>query len=84
MQAINGATPAPGVPDSFCGTGTVPDEKTLSTVTAAFALKGHALRTTTRADDGRVTYTVSRWDQSRAFTHWNDVLAFLTQVGGTV
>lgn len=37
---------------------------------------------TVRADDGRVTFTVSRWNQSRAFTDWNDVLAFLTVVGG--
>ena len=79
MNTTHGTTPAPGVPDTPDGTG-----KTLATVAAAFALKGHALRTTTRADDGRITYTVSRWDQSRVFTHWNDVLAFLTQVGGTV
>lgn len=63
-------------------TGHDPDEKTFATIAAKFALKGHALQRTVRADDGRVTYTVSRWNQSRAFTHWNDVLAFLTVVGG--
>ena len=68
----HGTTPAPGVPD----------EKTVATIAARFALKGHALNRTVRADDGRVTFTVSRWNQSRAFTHWNDVLAFLTQIGG--
>ena len=68
----HGATPAPGVPD----------EKTFHTIAAKFALKGHALHRTVRADDGRVTYTVSRWNQSRAFGHWGDVLAFLTQIGG--
>ena len=68
----HGATPAPGVPD----------DKTFHTIAARFALKGHALHRTVRADDGRVTYTVSRWNQSRAFTHWNDVLAFLAVVGG--
>ena len=68
----HGATPAPGVPD----------DKTVATIAAKFALKGHALNRTVRADDGRVTYTVSRWNQSRAFTHWNDVLAFLAVVGG--
>ena len=72
MNTTYGATPAPGVPD----------DKTLATIAAAFALKGHTLRTTTRADDGRITYTVSRWGQSRAFTHWNDVTTFLVQVGG--
>ena len=60
----------------------VPDDKTFHTIAAKFALKGHALHRTVRADDGRVTFTVSRWNQSRAFTHWNDVLAFLTQIGG--
>ena len=68
----HGATPAPGVPD----------DKTFHTIAAKFAMKGHALHRTVRADDGRVTFTVSRWNQSRAFTHWNDVLAFLTQIGG--
>lgn len=60
----------------------VPDDKTFHTIAAKFALKGHALHRTVRADDGRVTFTVSRWNQSRAFTHWNDLLAFLTQIGG--
>lgn len=72
MHTQHGTTPAPGVPD----------EKTFSTIAAKFALKGHALHRSTRADDGRVTFTVSRWSQSRAFTSWHDVLAFLTQIGG--
>lgn len=63
-------------------TGHDPDEKTFANIAAKFALKGHALHRTVRADDGRVTYTVSRWNQSRAFTTWHDVLAFLTQIGG--
>jgi len=54
-----------------------PDEKQFHTT-----VRGHALQRHTRADDGRVTYTVSRWDQSRAFSHWHDVQAFLVQVGG--
>ena len=68
----HGTTPAPGVPD----------DKTLHTIAAKFALKGHALNRTVRADDGRVTFTVSRWGQSRAFTAWHDVLGFLAQIGG--
>lgn len=68
----HGATPAPGVPD----------EKTFATTAAKFALRGHALHRTVRADDGRVTYVVSRWAQSRVFTHWHDVQAFLVMVGG--
>lgn len=68
----HGITPAPGVPD----------DKTFHTIAARFALKGHALNRTVRADDGRVTYIVSRWAQSRVFTHWHDVQAFLVMVGG--
>jgi hypothetical protein len=52
------------------------------TTAARFALKGHALQRHTRADDGRITFTVSRWDQSRVFWHWQDVQAFLSQIGG--
>lgn len=63
-------------------TGHDPDEKTFATIAAKFALKGHALHRTVRADDGRVTYTASRWNQSRTFSYWGDVLAFLTQIGG--
>ena len=59
-----------------------PDDKTFHTIAAKFAMKGHALNRTVRADDGRVTFTVSRWNQSRAFTTWHDVLAFFTQIGG--
>ena len=63
-------------------TGHDPDEKTFHTIAAKFALKGHALHRSIRADDGRVTFIVANWGQSRAFSHWNDVLAFLTQIGG--
>ena len=67
----NGATPAAGVPD----------EKTMATALAKFALKGHALRVSTR-QDGTTAFVVSRWSQSRHFTHWADVQAFLVQIGG--
>jgi hypothetical protein len=56
--------------------------KDFATVAAKFAIKGHALQSNSRADDGRVTFVVSRWNQSRSFTHWNDVRAFLAQIGG--
>lgn len=45
-----------------------------------FAVKGHALKSSVRADDGRVTFVVRRSGQSRSFTHWNDVRAFLAQI----
>jgi len=59
-----------------------PEDGEFHTTTAQFALKGHALQRHTRADDKRITYTVSRWDQSRVFSHWHDVQAFLSQIGG--
>jgi hypothetical protein len=59
-----------------------PEDGEFHTTAAQFALKGHALQRHTRAADGRVTYTASRWGQSRAFSHWGDVLAFLVQIGG--
>lgn len=59
-----------------------PADKPFATVQAAFALRGHSLTRSRRADDARITYTVSRWGQSRAFSHWNDVCAFYVQIGG--
>ena len=58
-------------------------EKSFATMAAQFAIKGHTLQKQHRADDGRVSYLVSRWGQSRTFTHLHDVQAFLTQIGGT-
>lgn len=58
------------------------DHKAFHTVAAKFALKGHALHRSVRTGDGSVTFICSRWGQSRVFAHWNDVLAFLTQIGG--
>ena len=57
-------------------------QKEIATLQAQFALLGHTLRTSKLADDGRVTYTVSRWGQSRCFSHVHDLQAFLTQIGG--
>lgn len=56
--------------------------KLIATLQAQFALHGHTLQTSKRADDGRVTYTVSRWGQSRCFTSTHDLQAFLAQIGG--
>ena len=58
------------------------DHKAFHAIAAKFALKGHALHRSVRTGDGRVTFICSRWGQSRVFAHWNDVLAFLTQIGG--
>ena len=56
--------------------------KQIATLQAQFALHGHTLQTSISADDGRVTYTVSRWGQSRCFTHLHDLQAMLAQIGG--
>ena len=58
-------------------------QKRLDTLRAQFALAGHTLHTLSRADDDRVTYIVSRWGQSRAFTHMHDLESFLVQIGGS-
>lgn len=55
-------------------------EKQFSTTQAQFALKGHRLEKDTR--DGKTIYTVSRWGQSRVFSHLHDVQGFLAQIGG--
>lgn len=57
------------------------EHKKAATMAAQFALKGHCMRVNTR-QDGTISYVVSRWSQSRHFTDWADVQAFLTQVGG--
>ena len=55
-------------------------DKAFSTLQAKFALLGHTLTASDQA--GRILYTVSRWGQSRVFSHLHDVDAFLRQVGG--
>lgn len=56
-------------------------QKHIATLQAQFALHGHTLQTS-KFDDGRLTYTVSRWGQSRCFTSTHDLQAFLEQIGG--
>ena len=60
-----------------------PDEKTFASVAAKFALRGHALNRTLRADDGSIAFTVCRWNQSRAFRNWDHVVEFLAMLGRT-
>ncbi len=56
--------------------------KEYATLQAEFAFLGHCLGHSRRADDGRVTFTVSRWGQARNFSHLGDVRAFLAAIGG--
>lgn len=55
-------------------------DKRFATLTAEFALRGHTLQAL--SSEGRTLYVVSRWGQSRTFSHPNRVEAFLRQVGG--
>jgi hypothetical protein len=54
-------------------------DKHIATLAAEFALRGHALRTDSHAE--QTLYIVSRWGQSRTFSHLNDVDALLGQIG---
>lgn len=56
--------------------------KAYATMQAQFALRGYALSRAYRVPDSRITYTVDRCEQRRAFSHLHDVQAFLNQVTG--
>lgn len=59
-----------------------PSDKQYATAQAQLAMKGHTLTRSIGSDDGRVTWHVGRWNHSRSFGHWGDVLAFIMQIGG--
>jgi len=56
--------------------------KRFATLQAEFALRGHTLEISYRADDRHPTFWVSRWGQARAFSTQHGVRAFLTQIEG--
>lgn len=47
---------------------------------ALFAMRGRELVRSVRADDGRVSYTVTHAGDSRHFTHWHDLEAHLRAI----
>lgn len=55
-------------------------DKRLKNLAAELALRGHVLQVQVR--EGRMLHIVSRWGQSRVFSHLNDLDAFLAQIGG--
>lgn len=59
-----------------------PSLKRLRTVQAMLAMRGFELVRTARADDGRVSFVVTRGGDARHFTHWHDVEGFLSSLGG--
>lgn len=58
-----------------------PSEKAFATVAAKFALRGHTLSEKVHHGTGLRLWEVSRWGQTRVFSHWFDVASFLTQIG---
>jgi hypothetical protein len=68
----HGATPGQAAPENSEFHATV----------VAFAKQGHMLQRQIRADDKRVSFIVSNWGQSRMFSDWHSVQAFLSQIGG--
>lgn len=58
-----------------------PSLKRLRTVQAMLAMCGFELLRTARADDGRVSFVVTRGGDARHFTHWHDVEGFLSSLG---
>lgn len=58
------------------------NRKEFATLQAQFALRGYVLSRAYRVPDGRITYTVDRCTQRRAFSHLHDVQAFLNQFTG--
>lgn len=60
-----------------------PKGKDFATLQALFALLGRELTLCHRAHDGRISYAVTRWGESRYFTHLHDVGSYLVQIGRT-
>lgn len=58
------------------------DRKEFDTLRARFACRRYVLQRVYRADDGRVTYHVSRNTQTRVFSHPHDLAGFLAVVEG--
>ena len=57
--------------------------KAFTTLAARFALAGHTLTRSNRAD-GAVLYYAGRWGLSRALHDLDAAAQFLTQIGGSV
>lgn len=58
------------------------DRKEFDTLRARFARRGYVLQRVYRADDGRVTYHVTRNTQTRVYCHPHDLVGFLAVVEG--
>ncbi len=54
--------------------------KRFRTLQAQFAMRGRELVRSVRADDGRVSYIVTRAGDYRHFSHWHDLEAHLRAI----
>ena len=60
----------------------LPSAKTFSTLQAQAARAGHELTHTRHEGTGMTLWQVSRWGQSRQFSEWSEVCAFVAHIGG--
>jgi hypothetical protein len=58
----------------------LPSDKVFSTLAAKLAMRGHTLIAKPQ-QGGTTVWCAGKWGQTRVFSHWNDVLAFCTQIG---
>lgn len=70
------ATSAPIVPQYL------PSTKSFSTLQAQAARAGHELTQTHHEGTGMTLWQVSRWGQTRQFSEWSEVCAFVAHIGG--
>ena len=83
MENINMAV-APGTltPGQSFSAADNTEAKRFATTQAQFALHGWALQKLTSPNNGTVSYVLSIWGQSRAFSNFDDLSAFLDLIGG--
>lgn len=60
----------------------VPNAKTFCTLQAQAARAGHELTASRHEGTGLILWQVSRWGQSRQFSEWLEVCAFVARIGG--
>lgn len=59
-----------------------PTAKAFSTLQAQAARAGHELNASRHECTGMTLWQVSRWGQTRQFSEWSEVCAFVARIGG--
>ena len=70
------ATSTPIVPQCL------PSTKSFSTLQAQAARAGHELTASRHEGTGLMLWQVARWGQTRQFSEWDEVFAFVCHIGG--